>query len=79
MAVRGGQTRSAFQETSEALFLTSGYAYESPVQAEARFTGEDDGFQYTRFGNPPIATFEERIAVLEGARSRGRPRAAWRQ
>ena len=67
MAVRGGQTRSTFQETSEALFLTSGYAYESPMQAEARFTGEDDGFQYTRFGNPTIAMFEERMAALEGA------------
>ncbi|HVU20910.1 MAG TPA: O-succinylhomoserine sulfhydrylase [Rhizomicrobium sp.] len=67
MAVRGGQTRSAFQETSEALFLTSGFAYESPKQAEDRFTGEDDGFQYTRFGNPTIAMFEERMAALEGA------------
>jgi O-succinylhomoserine sulfhydrylase len=67
MAVRGGQTRSDFQETSEALFLTSGYAYESPKQAEGRFTGEDDGFQYTRFGNPTIQMFEDRMAALEGA------------
>src|ERR1700749_411271 len=67
MAVRGGQTRSDFQETSEALFLTSGYAYESPKQAEGRFTGEDDGFQYTRFSNPTISMFEERMAALEGS------------
>jgi O-succinylhomoserine sulfhydrylase len=67
MAVRGGQTRSDFQETSEALFLTSGYAYESPTQAEGRFTGEDEGFQYTRFSNPTIQMFEDRMAALEGA------------
>jgi len=67
IAVRGGQTRTAFQETSEALFLTSGYAYESPEQAEGRFTGEDEGFQYTRFANPTITMFEDRMAALEGA------------
>ena len=68
IAVRGGQTRTAFQETSEALFLTSGYAYESPEQAEGRFTGEDEGFQYTRFSNPTISMFEDRMAALEGAK-----------
>ena len=67
VAVRGGQMRTPFQETSEALFLTSGYAYESPEQAEARFKGEDDGFQYTRFANPTVSMFEERMAALEGA------------
>lgn len=67
LGVRGGHTRSGFQETSEALFLTSGYAYESPEQAEGRFTGEDDGYQYTRFSNPTISVFEERMAALEGA------------
>jgi O-succinylhomoserine sulfhydrylase len=67
LGVRGGTTRTPFQETSEALFLTSGYAYESSVQAEGRFTGEDDGYQYTRFANPTIAMFEERMAALEGA------------
>jgi O-succinylhomoserine sulfhydrylase len=67
MAVRGGQTRTPFQETAEALFLTSGFAYESAKQAEGRFTGEDDGYQYTRFGNPTITAFEERMAALEGA------------
>jgi O-succinylhomoserine sulfhydrylase len=67
LGVRGGTARTPFQETSEALFLTSGFAYESPVQAEGRFTGEDDGYQYTRFANPTIAMFEARMAALEGA------------
>jgi O-succinylhomoserine sulfhydrylase len=65
-AVRGGQTRTDFQETSEALFLTSGYAYDSAEEAEARFKGAD-GFTYTRFGNPTVSMFEARIAALEGA------------
>jgi len=65
-AVRGGTRRSQFQETSEALYLTSGYAYDSAEQAYARFKGEDPGFQYSRFGNPTIAMFEERMALLEG-------------
>jgi O-succinylhomoserine sulfhydrylase len=66
-AVRGGLARTPFQETSEAMFLTSGYAYESAKQAEARFTGEDNGYQYSRFGNPTVTMFEERMAALEGA------------
>jgi O-succinylhomoserine sulfhydrylase len=66
LAVRGGLTRSEFQETSEALFLTSGYAYESPEEAESRFKGAD-GFTYSRFGNPTLSMFEARIAALEGA------------
>jgi O-succinylhomoserine sulfhydrylase len=67
LAVRGGQVRSPFQETSEALFLTSGYAYEAAEEAEARFKGEIGGFQYSRFGNPTVSMFEERMALLEGA------------
>lgn len=67
LAVRGGQARSSFQETSEALFMTSGYAYESAEEAEARFKGEIGGFQYSRFGNPTVSMFEERMALLEGA------------
>jgi O-succinylhomoserine sulfhydrylase len=65
-AVRGGQRRTEFQETAEALFLTSGYAYESAEEAEARFKGAD-GFTYTRYGNPTISMFEARMAALEGA------------
>jgi O-succinylhomoserine sulfhydrylase len=67
LAVRGGTMRSPFQETSEALYLTSGYAYESAEEAEARFKGEIDGYQYSRFGNPTVSMFEERMALLEGA------------
>jgi O-succinylhomoserine sulfhydrylase len=67
LAVRGGQTRTPFQETAEALFLTSGYAYEAPQEAEARFKGEAEGYTYTRYGNPTVAMFEARMAALEGA------------
>jgi len=67
LAVRGGQTRSPFQETCEGLFLTSGYAYEAAEEAEARFKGEIGGYQYSRFGNPTVSMFEERMALLEGA------------
>lgn len=66
-AVRGGQIRSNFDETSEALFLTSGYAYASAEEAEATFKGESSHYQYSRFGNPTVSMFENRLAALEGA------------
>ncbi len=65
--VRGGTRRSAWGETSEALFLTSGYVYDAPETAAARFKGEDDGFIYSRYGNPTVAMFERRLALIEGA------------
>ncbi len=65
--VHGGTLRSPFGETSEAMFLTSGYVYESAEQAEARFKGEDEGFVYSRFANPTVRMFEERMIQLEGA------------
>lgn len=65
--VRGGLERTPFGETSEALFLTSGYVYDSPETAEKRFMGEDDGYIYGRYGNPTVSMFEERIALLDGA------------
>jgi O-succinylhomoserine sulfhydrylase len=65
--VRGGTGRSAHGETSEAIFLTSGFVYESAEEAEARFMGEVDGFIYSRYGNPTISMFEKRLALLEGA------------
>jgi O-succinylhomoserine sulfhydrylase len=65
--VHGGTMRSSFGETSEALFLTQGFVYNSAEVAEGRFTGEDEGFQYSRFGNPTVAMFEQRMALLEGA------------
>ncbi|WP_417514165.1 O-succinylhomoserine sulfhydrylase [Minwuia sp.] len=65
--VRGGLDRSAQGETSEALFLNSGFVYETAADAEARFKGEQDGFIYSRYGNPTVAMFEERLRLLEGA------------
>ena len=65
--VHGGTVRSAWGETSEALILTSGFVYERAENAEARFKNEEPGFQYSRFGNPTVSMFEERMALLEGA------------
>src|SRR5688572_4421499 len=67
--VHGGQLRSNFGETSEALFLTQGFVYESAEQCEARFKGEEPGFLYSRFSNPTVAMFERRMAIFEGAES----------
>ena len=66
-AVRGGLTRSEFDETSEAVFLTSGFVYDSAQQAEAAFKDEIDKFIYSRYGNPTVAMFEERLRLIEGA------------
>ncbi|GJM00052.1 MAG: O-succinylhomoserine sulfhydrylase [Methyloligella sp.] len=65
--VHGGTIRSEFGETSESLFLTSGYIYDSAESAEARFKGDEDGYIYSRFMNPTIKMFEERMIALEGA------------
>lgn len=65
-AVRGGTMRSNFDETSEAIFLTSGFAYDNAEEVAARFRGEAEGFTYTRQGNPTVAMFEERMALMEG-------------
>jgi O-succinylhomoserine sulfhydrylase len=65
--VQAGILRSPFGETSETLFLTQGYVYESAAQAEARFKGESPGYQYSRFSNPTVAMFEARMCALEGA------------
>jgi len=69
LAVRGGLVRSGFDEMSEALFLTQGYVYGSAAEAEAAFAGEVDRFQYSRYGNPTVSTFEERLRLLEGAQA----------
>ncbi|MFZ0692813.1 MAG: O-succinylhomoserine sulfhydrylase [Alphaproteobacteria bacterium] len=66
-AVRGGLKRSEFGETSEALYLTSGYVYTSAEDAEASFKGDLKRFMYSRFGNPTVAMFEERLRLIEGA------------
>ena len=65
--VRGGQMRTGFDETAEALFLTSGFVYDSAAQAEATFAGTERHYQYSRFGNPTVTMLEERLAALEGA------------
>jgi O-succinylhomoserine sulfhydrylase len=65
--VHSGTLRSEFGETSEALFLTQGYVYDSAEQCEARFKGEDPGYIYSRYSNPTIAMFERRMIELEGA------------
>lgn len=67
LAVRGGHQRTEFQETSEALFLTQGYVYDTAADAEAAFAGDLDRFVYSRYGNPTVHTFEERLRLLEGA------------
>jgi O-succinylhomoserine sulfhydrylase len=65
--VHAGQMRSNFGETSEALYLTQGFVYDSAGQCAARFNGEEPGFLYSRFSNPTVAMFEARMAAFEGA------------
>jgi O-succinylhomoserine sulfhydrylase len=65
--IHSGVLRSQFNETSEALFLTQGFLYDTAEQCEARFKGEDPGFIYSRFSNPNISMFESRMCALEGA------------
>jgi O-succinylhomoserine sulfhydrylase len=68
-AVRAGQLRTEFQEHSEALFLTSSFVFKNAQQAAARFAGEDAGMVYTRYTNPTVSMFQDRLAALEGAES----------
>ncbi|WP_340162045.1 O-succinylhomoserine sulfhydrylase [uncultured Hoeflea sp.] len=65
--VHGGTNRSGFGETSEAIFLTQGFVYDSAEAAEARFKGEDPGFVYSRYANPTNDMFEKRMCLMEGA------------
>jgi O-succinylhomoserine sulfhydrylase len=67
LAVRAGVARSQFNEHSEALYLTSSFVFENAAQAAARFTGGDGGFVYSRFTNPTVSMFQDRLAALEGA------------
>ena len=66
--VRAGQERSPFGETSEALYMTSGFVYDSAEQAARAFTGEEEHYVYSRYANPTINTFEQRLAAIEGAK-----------
>lgn len=65
--VRGGTTRSQHKETSEAIFLTSGFVYDSAEEADARFAGTSPGYLYGRYANPTVRMLEERLMALEGA------------
>ena len=65
--VHAGTLRSGFGETSEAMYLTQGYVYDSAEAAEARFKGEEPGFIYSRYANPTVDMFEKRMCALEGA------------
>ncbi len=65
--VHSGKRRSSFGETSEAIFMTSGYCYDSAEQASGAFAGDNDHFIYSRFSNPTVSMFEDRLAALEGA------------
>ena len=67
--VHEGTLRSQFGETSEAIFLNSGYVYYSAEQAERRFKGDEEGFVYSRYSNPTVAMFETRMCALEGAKA----------
>lgn len=66
-AVRAGLLRTQFDETAEAMFLTSGYVYASAEEAEAAFAGESDHFIYSRYGNPTVTMFQDRLKAIEGA------------
>ncbi len=65
--VHEGTPRTGFNETSEAMIMTSGFVYDSPEQAEGRFLGENEGYIYSRFSNPTVESFERRMAGLEGS------------
>jgi O-succinylhomoserine sulfhydrylase len=65
--VHGGQLRSQYKETAETIYMTSGYVYQSAEEAEAAFDNSQPRFVYSRFGNPTVSMFEERLALLEGA------------
>ncbi len=65
--VHGGILRSQFGENAEAIFLTQGFVYDSAEADDARFKGDEPGFIYSRFSNPTVAMFEERMRLLEGA------------
>ncbi|HEX5801958.1 MAG TPA: O-succinylhomoserine sulfhydrylase [Azospira sp.] len=67
LAVREGTARSQFNEHSEAMYLTSSFVFDSAAQAAARFSGEEEGNVYSRFTNPTVNAFQERLAALEGA------------
>ena len=64
--IRSGTPRSANNETSEPIYLTSGYVYKSPEEAESQFLGEKEGYIYSRYGNPTVKSFELKLSEIEG-------------
>lgn len=74
--VRGGTKRSQFNETSEAIFLNSGFVYDSAEQAASRFSGEDSGYVYSRYANPTLSMFENRMILLEDGAEAARATAS---
>jgi O-succinylhomoserine sulfhydrylase len=66
-AVRAGVHRSQFNEHSEPIYLTSSFVFDNAAQAARRFANEEPGYVYSRFSNPTVTSFQERLAVLEGA------------
>ena len=69
LAVHAGTRRSQYSETNEAIFLTQGFVYPDAETAKRRFTGDEDGFIYARYGNPTVASFEQRLARENGWRA----------
>jgi len=69
LGVRAGQARTQFHEHSEALFLTSSFVFDNAQQAASRFKGGEEGMVYSRFTNPTVSMFQDRLAALEGAES----------
>src|SRR4051794_29837897 len=69
LLVRGGSERSAYEETSEALFMTSGFVYGSAAEAEAEFQQDRSRYVYSRYRNPTVTMFEERLRLIEGAQA----------
>src|SRR3989440_1129326 len=69
LGVRAGQVRSQFNEHAEALYLTSSFVFDNAAQAAARFAGGEEGMVYSRYTNPTVAMFQDRLAALEGAQS----------
>src|SRR3954447_6154118 len=67
IAVHGGVHRTPFEEMSEPIFLTQGYVYATGAEAEAAFNGTIERYQYSRYANPTVRMFEERLAAIEGA------------
>ena len=77
--MRGGTERSHHGETSEALYLTSGYVYDTAAQGNARTADEEAGYVYGRFGNPTLTMFEDRLARSRARMPARRPPPAWRR